>query len=206
MFKSDMHKAIREGRKTVTRRLGGLKEINKEPDAWTFVKAVRIIPPVREGDYICQHSDGHCIVIKPRYQVGEVVYIKEANKLRASDDGWDVQYKDGYIKPCNIAVDLSTDEQFFAWTKNWRSPLFMPAWAARTFIQFTDVRPERLQTITEEDAVAEGITLELEPGDAPPAMRYATLWDAINPLYPWASNPHVWREAFKVVQRQETRG
>lgn len=39
----------------------------------------------------------------------------------------------------------------------WRSPRFMPKWSARTFIQIEEVRVQRLQDISEEDAKAEGV-------------------------------------------------
>ena len=90
-----------------------------------------------------------------------------------------------------------------------KSTLFMPEWAARHFITITDVRAERLQEITEEDAIAEGIE-EWEgmfkeynkPNSNPgwtrnPLLSYHTLWNSINPKYPWESNPWVFPYTFR---------
>ncbi len=132
-----------------------------------------------------------------RYAVGEVVYIKEA---------WATENKYNHLKPSELPnnatifyLDNIKYDPFYIGIK--RSPLFLQERFACDFIRITDVRPERLQDITEEDAVAEGILPENHPLDAPPAMRYASLWDSINPKYPWASNPWVWRYEFKGVEK-----
>ena len=80
LFKPESIQAIIEGRKTQTRRLGGLKEINQEPDIWecqmlpigVLARQKRIIYGGGKSYYV-QYPN-----IKPRYQVGETVYIKEA--------------------------------------------------------------------------------------------------------------------------------
>ena len=67
-----------------------------------------------------------------------------------------------------------------------RSPLFMPEWAARYFEKITDIRAERLQEITWEDVLAEGIAQYTFArgccSDNPPDPRwkFIELWDSIN--------------------------
>ncbi len=224
LMRPEMHKAIQEGKKTVTRRLDGLKEINSEPDAWVFAAydvGYKGFVFYRKGSLGLGLEKR---IIKPRYKVGEVVYINEA--WCAVKDGapgecesttkqdWDIiQYQDKWL--LNPPDKCRVGRQSFAW----RSPLFMPAWAARYFIKILDVRVERLQQITEEDAIAEGIEImkgthqaftrnacgkleligELEPYTA--RYHYEALWDSINPKYPWASNPWNFRYEFKLVPR-----
>ena len=170
LFTADMHKAIREGRKTVTRRLNGLKEINQDPNKWTTcVGAVRIIPPARIGDLIFQHEDGHCELARPRYWVGDIVYIQEAWAIK--DCGRYVPldketWSEGF--PANRLEYMLDNPEKYWWNK--RSPLFMPAWAARNFIQITGVSACRTRDITFEDCLAEGIVVckewqELAKGD-----------------------------------------
>ncbi len=91
----------------------------------------------------------------------------------------------------------------------WRPGIHMPRWASRITLDVTDVRVERLQDITEEDARAEGVTLgELQPATingAPgkvaiydPVKAFAVLWDQVNgERAPWSSNPYVWVVEFR---------
>ncbi len=195
LFKPDMIKAIVEGRKTQTRRLSGLKEINQEPDKWRLIYS----PVPNKPDYFEQGKTGKFIFcefehftekrVRPHYQVGKVVYIKEA-----------------WVEPFNRTTDKDSEtplykadiDPSFQHSYKWHTPLFMPAWAARYFIQFTDVRAERLQEISLSDIYDEG-------GDVIPSYdridAYKRLWDSINPKYPWAMNPWVWRYEFKKVKK-----
>jgi hypothetical protein len=87
---------------------------------------------------------------------------------------------------------MSDFEQSFNY--KWYSSIFMPRWASRITLEVIAVRVERLQEITEEDAIAEGVDLdEIAPGEYSD-HRYAfyELWDSLNgKKYPWESNPWV---------------
>lgn len=196
LFKPEMIKAIAEDRKTVTRRLDHLKEINKESDAWgpcgdngewTFTVSGKYRQFIHTPII---NSVNNLLAPKPRYQVGDIVYIKEAYSTY------------GYPEVPFYKDEPDIDIKGIAW----RSPLFMPAWAARYFIQITDVRPERLQEITDSDAFAEGteyaayIKENFQHYAANSKEAYSWLWDSINPKFPWSSNPWVWRIEFKTVR------
>ena len=206
LFKPDMIKAIAEGRKTQTRRLDSLKEINQELDKW-------VCQGNPYGIWRFDHKETHQrIVVRPRYQVGEVVYIKEAwaikdcgNRVSLTKEAW----TEGF--PTNrLEYVLDAPEQYW-WNK--RSPLFMPEWAARYFLRITAVKVQRLQEMTWADCVAEGI---IDKGndnfyspDKPnlfysvPQGAYAELWDSINkkPGTRWADNPFVWVYSFEKVDK-----
>ena len=79
-----------------------------------------------------------------------------------------------------------------------KSPLHMPAWASRYFAQVTEVRCERLQEITEEDARAEGC-FALGDVDCTAARQFEVLWESINGPRSWAANPWVWVIGFRRV-------
>ncbi len=234
LFKPDMIKAIVEGRKTQTRRLDGLKEINLEPDKWWCKGQDKFQDWLNKTAFIFgQINTTGERIIKSRYQVGEVVYIKEAYKvidfdLRDIDKDFQrtrVEYKlDG-----ETAWVMKPKDKLITIPDKWHSPLFMPAWAARYFIKITDVKAQRLQEISFNDCLAEGIVhakewqtvdykapeplhpndlsneeadKEIERGWIEYAKQsYAKLWDSINPKYPFVSNPWLWRYKFKKVKR-----
>ncbi len=102
-------------------------------------------------------------------------------------------------------------------SEEWKSPVKMPRWASRLTLEITAVRVERLQEITEEDAIAEGVEkldfhrlLDHRVRDAelerlsgrklPPyyVRAFHAAWDKINgKRHPWASNPWVWCLTFR---------
>jgi hypothetical protein len=193
LFKPDMIKAIVGGTKTQTRRLGGLKEINEKPNSHSFVR-FNI-----EGEAVFSYDVGDGTSglkgIKPRYHVGEVIYIKEAwtDLWRCNRDTGDIAYKLG------LSPDVQVDR--------WYSPLFMPAWAARYFILITNVKAQRLQEISWEDCLAEGVikdgdtfypSQEKKVGYSVPQGAYIHIWDSIN--YPKQFNPWLFAYTFKLVE------
>jgi hypothetical protein len=84
--------------------------------------------------------------------------------------------------------------------------MFMPRWASRITLEIVSVRSERLQEISEEDALAEGITCGC--GNHQDCYNsnvdvFRKLWESINgdkTGRTWADNPFVWRIEFKVVK------
>lgn len=91
----------------------------------------------------------------------------------------------------------------------WRSPMFMPRWAARLWLEVEKVRAERLQDIDEADAIAEGSrepSLRDLGGDLAQAawserQVFQRLWDHLNEKrgYGWGMNPWVWVVEFKTA-------
>lgn len=95
----------------------------------------------------------------------------------------------------------------------WRPSLFMPRFASRINLQITGVRVERLNDISEADAIAEGIKGEYFPSIGTgtmfykdylngkfgliPSASYRTLWESINGVGSWELNPWVWVIEFK---------
>lgn len=199
-------KATAEGGKTLTRRVEAcLRGINKEPDKWYQpVIAVRDLGKIKKGDFVFQHIDGHLADIRPRCQVGETVYLKESHCIEC--------YKrDGIRDACyKYDEDDFTENLIDCDNKKWRSPLHMPEWAARYFIKIKDVRPERLQEITSEDCIHEGIEpsqfsrVAGMPIDKPSNQligEFIALWDSINTKrgYGWDVNPWIIRYKYLPV-------
>lgn len=118
-------------------------------------------------------------------------------------------------------ADYPTPESIPGKGFTWRPSLHMPRWASRITLEVTDVRCERVQTISEDDAKAEGIALPVSAEDCPPGKcrpvyrvpvpyegpmtfehayrwEFSAAWDSIyRKTASWESNPWVWVVAFK---------
>jgi hypothetical protein len=108
----------------------------------------------------------------------------------------------------------------------WKSPIQMPRWASRILLEVTDVRVERLQDITSNDAVSEGLKGITKDGRlvkyglpdtdgfpgtddfgwpwnawcVNPVDAYRRLWEQINGHGSWEENPWVWCISFKKIE------
>lgn len=87
----------------------------------------------------------------------------------------------------------------------WRPSIHMPRWASRITLRVTGVRVERLQDITEVDAIAEGAQpFRLPCHPQRETLRhvdgFALLWESINGAGSWDANPWVWVVEFERVQ------
>jgi len=166
-FKPDMIQAIIEGRKTQTRRV--IKP--QPPDDARLIGACDVWGWQLDGVFISES--------KPRYQVGETVYIKERALYWVSpilegveydkpSDWWsDCVYQDDPEIPALLAdngrfalersINQIVEGNSIIGKWEWKSPLHMPEHYARYFLVITDVRAERLQEITEGGCYMEGV-------------------------------------------------
>lgn len=153
-----------------------------------------------------------------RYKVGETVYLKEPYHKIDMYIGENVDDDLYYYKYGNC--DWLTDSEKskvdaeISKLKGWKNKMFMPESAARYFIKITSVRVERLQDISDEDCLKEGIYKlpNLEPctfygisqngTDAclgvNPREAYADLINSIDGKGTWERNPYVWVYDFEL--------
>ena len=228
LFTTENRLAIREDRKTKTRRCGAeLAHVNECPDEWQpllssdkFKDLITLLQNQRTGEIV---------PIYPRWAVGDELYIKEPHYLygrweqifdqKHSKYSWLFHYNksDGVrFPPTHHPPVLKVCASKFEVGWFLRSPLFMPKWAARDWLRVTAVRCERLQSISEIDALNEGIDTEGEEYNraehaqlggvpleyAPSVYAYANLWDSINgKKHPWERNEWVLAYTFERIKK-----
>ena len=203
LFSTKMVQAILEGRKTQTRRLHGLDEIKKNPNDWTFYYFSK--DDKRTFAHFRNQEDNKIKSIfgTSPYQIGDILWVRETWQTTWNENkkSWDIIYKaDG-----GYWID---DDGIM----KWKPSIYMPKKAARIFLEVTNVRVERLQDITEEDAIAEGIErVSIAPfvhrfknylcnnKFIGPKESFKTLWMKINGEDSWNANPWVWVYEFKQV-------
>lgn len=128
---------------------------------------------------------------RPWFDESEYAVVQyRADGATRKPEGLDVATGWNFAHECDDATDESP----------WRSPLFMPRWASRLTLEVVEVRVQRVQDISGEDAVAEGAAGF--GGLQVPKVAFAAGWDSLNAKrgFPWASNPWVWAVTFKRVE------
>ena len=186
LFTGEMVKAILSGRKTQTRRI--VKNIHQ---GWLE----------REG------IEKWC----PYGKVGATLWVREA-WWAVEVDQIGVQYgvfDDEFVPNELGAKEPEPQKLRLLERQNWRygrhPSIHMPKSITRIFLEITNIRVERVQDISEEDAVAEGLCPEgVDIGDGKnsdnPIEQFAQLWDSINAKrgYSWDSNSFVWCISFNL--------
>ena len=155
LFNTDMVKAILAGKKTVTRRV--IKPHFRPGEAsW------QVITEKHTGKYVrieyLDEWENETRYMREPCQPGDILYVRET-WADPSGTGWPIVYKadlpmrwDAEETEHGEAVDLRAEDF------KWRPSIHMPEWAARIFLRVTAVRAERLQSITPEQAIREGIS------------------------------------------------
>lgn len=190
LMNGEMVRAILEGRKTQTRRI-------VKPSAWIEYGDV--------NDYGKPVSGGHDVDFSkcPFGTVGDRLWVREAFAVSEhwdSDEGRTVQ---------NIGYKATAKNPDF---KGWKPSIHMPRWASRITLEITEIRVERLNYISEKDALAEGIEEHIGAhgvkGFKPylkgnldvlafPQNSFRSLWESINGPGSWDQNPWVWVIEFR---------
>ncbi len=192
IFSSEMVRAILEGRKTQTRRV-----IKPQPKI-DISMCDPYLPALIDGKYVgCPYG-----------QPGDRLWVRENFMIQLPQSQ---EYPHGeveYAADYPIPIDGGPIFQFEGGGSAMTPSIYMPRWASRIMLEITGVRVERVQDITHQDAVAEGI--QECPGYTDDGCdcvyaAYAKLWDSINLKrgFGWNTNPWVWVVELRVLQSQE---
>jgi hypothetical protein len=205
LFSAAMVRAILDGRKTQTRRIADIS------DPFDYPQFNAKVVNFRKKTYWfdCQKSHPNHIVNACPYGIfGNRLWVRETWMPDAPQDGtWpDVEFygcknsplswiPDRYRKPEHVLFRSTWDGHELV---GWKPSIHMPRWASRINLEITGVRVERLQDISEADAIAEGITADFLEHIYGPA-GYRDLWESINGKGSWDKNPWVWVIEFKRI-------
>ncbi|EKZ6514951.1 hypothetical protein RYB76_002291 [Klebsiella pneumoniae] len=213
IFNGEMVRAILDGRKTQTRRPIQWKqtrftEIGEREDGSKW-------PWSEDAEHACDFWHP-C----PFGAVGDRIWVRET--WQAIHDYCD---ENGHVDERRCARSIPRHRGNYwhpvyqeAWGNEsredrefpWRPSIHMPRWASRILLEITDVRVERLSSISQEDAKAEGMELTgwrptySDPDSGGEVMtpydNFAELWSSIYGDESWKANPWVWVIEFKRVE------
>lgn len=188
IFNGEMTRAILDGRKTQTRR--PVKFPVHDKNLGCELAGNELAGELSAGNYL------NSAFGKP----GDRIWVRETwARYNIDQNSHDIAYR-------------ATTPEDWPEEGRWRPSIHMPRWASRILLEITNVRVERLNAISEEDARAEGIIDggclncgEPEPcGCANPEPdatdAFAYLWQSIYGQENWNANPWVWVIEFKRVE------
>ena len=206
LFSAPMVRAIIEGRKTQTRRV--VKPVGND-DAFVLLDYGTGFWPYRsdDGESSITADGNEAPHYCPYGQPGDRLWVREAFHGYHWDQPRAVYRADGECQ--RVRTQIESYE-----VGRWTPSIHMPRWASRITLEVVCVRVERLNDISEKDAIAEGIAYDdsipfngpwfASQGDAQgygwPKDAYQDLWESINGAGSWAANPWVWVVEFKRVQ------
>lgn len=198
LFSTPMVEAEQAGRKTMTRRVRGLEYINKLPHRWRLSEEYFVDSKGRFCQKFFNDSIGSHIAKCPYGQPGDLLWVRET--------WYPEKYFNGLHENFFLKYKADFGPEPVDW--NWKPSIFMPKAVARIWLRVVDVRVERLQEISEGDAIAEGIEsyrdlfMNYFPGgfcNLTPIPSFHTLWQSINGEDSWDMNPWVWVVEFEQV-------
>jgi hypothetical protein len=173
LFSAPMVRAILADRKTQTRRIYEGFFLTPDKPCWHLDDAGR----------------GGC----PYGMPGDQMWVREtwAHPVPGCEFQGGVSYRADHIDPRGDGP---------AHPMKWRPSIHMPRWASRITLEITGVRVERLNAISHDDAIAEGVSGGCGPGYSFACYEFKQLWLSIHGHGSWDANPWVWVVEFRRVE------
>lgn len=139
-------------KKTVTRRFYGLKEINSDIDRHSYLHDQVIHGESRRliASFV-NINDGKKIIVKSKYSMYEFVFIGEGIFIHKNDQS--IIYDNDIDDALRKVIKASKDYKYV-------SPLLMSAQQARVQVKITGIKLERINEITEIEAIKEGVNTD----------------------------------------------
>ena len=207
--------AVLDGRKTQTRRMITHPKRFKGKDVYGFYVCKRVIDGVITE--VCMYDENESFIdegqILPKYNVGEVIAVAQSYCSIADE-----------LENCNNATcaahyekNVQKASEYISWMEHpgFNNKLFVAADMMIHQIHITDVRVEKLQEISDDDCLKEGV-IKWDAGqkDIPffcypnsakcdydtPQEAFAHLINEVSGKGTWESNPYVWVYDFVLIK------
>ena len=221
IFNGEMVRAILDGRKTQTRRIVKPQPELTKGSGFSWNGALY---GAGSDDRETNRNFAH--VKCPHGKPGDRIWVRETWSQLGNEDGCAIDWNDELVKgggpeaariyrasceqrPGNYGLWSIPDDAFWKpHTDNmefkgaWRPSIHMPRWASRILLEITDVRVERLASVSDDDAGKEGYPANPEPfgGKMDKWLWFRQLWDGIYPEQSFKHNPWVWVIEFKRIE------
>ena len=200
IFNGEMVRAILDGRKTQTRRIMKNQPAGDFPQTPALIRNV-----VGAGFQWYGHYGESGIFNCPFGAVGDRIWVRETWAEAGAGAPELKLYRADYPDHVPSHYENVPPASDIRWTPS----IHMPRNASRILLEITGVRVERLNSISQEDAQAEGMELTgwrptySDPDSGgevwTPYDNFAQLWESIYGEESWKANPWVWVIEFKVV-------
>lgn len=243
LFSAPMVRAILDGRKTQTRRVlksqpfsnGFIGPVSRDVcvhNEWLSADAMLIRAGTKANPYYATQDEW--LQLCPYGAVGDRLWVRETFSQVLPARSGKLEYNGARLTedPDGNTVELwyradgemGIMSTMFDDGPRWTPSIHMPRWASRLTLEITGVRVERLQDISDEDALSEGMTAvrnhefdlrhwpewrrefdtAVAAGIKPPlgpsfVQTFQALWGDINGADSWDANPYVWVVEFRRV-------
>lgn len=217
IFSAPMVQALLAGRKTQTRRVIKNDRIQARASDWLRDRWHPVCDVTREYVFTTERGAPEQARARcPFGQPGDRLWVRE---------GWQAFFEDEVPadRPRGprhtMGIPAQPHRRSFVYYRadgdlthpelgkaGWLSPIHMPRKCARITLEITGVRVERLNSISEADAIAESVNVHPDHHGKPrdsiysPIQAFRDLWESIHGLGAWEANPWVWAVAFQRVQ------
>lgn len=164
---------------------------NRKDQTRRLIKDPYIVERLASGDH-----DRTYIEKNVPYKIGDILWVRETF-------WFDILAQEYEYK--------ADEKPYMKLFTGWKPSIHMPKEAARIFLKVKNVRWQRIQDISETDAIAEGVKLydtnrykdyeDLNNSFLHARISFASLWESINGKNSWQKNPYVWVYDFEQVEK-----
>lgn len=213
LFNTEMVRAILNGRKSCTRRINKDANDYVVPDMDFYDSDKRTYAVHNYADK--EHTDKLSISERTcPICPGDILYVRETWTEECGKYYYRADYDSDYLDPCETLSGgypascrnhpgcdgcMATSTRI-----HWHPSIHMPKEAARIWLKVTDVKVERLQDMTDDDAEAEGCFDYTSTALGFPDVWDSTIKKSDLDRYGWDASPWVWVIEFERCEKPET--